>query len=255
MKKYYLLITVIIILLGFIANAQKHTPIPFSCQQAILVLTESVDANTGTMYYFERKSPSFEWNAEMEACPIAIGRNGLAWGRGLHTEINPEGFPVKKEGDGKSPAGVFALSSVFGYKTAEEIGEINMPYLHLNEMVECIDDDKSSHYNTLVANDTLTVDWKSSEKMDTMGIYYELGITVDHNTMPVKSGAGSCIFIHNWAKPNGTTAGCTAMSPENMLITALWLDQTKSPVLIQLTKAQYSKLMKIWALPVIPIVN
>lgn len=249
MRKQYLLLTVIIIFSSLFAYSQINSPIPASCQQAVLVLTASAESNTGSMYYFERNDSSSEWKTEMEAIPIAIGRNGLGWGSGLHSNNNPKGFPIKKEGDGKSPAGVFNLSSIFGYKTANEIGELKMPYLQLNEMIECIDDAKSIHYNTLVSNDTLNIDWESSEKMASMGIYYELGVTVDHNTNPVKNGAGSCIFIHNWAKPNGTTAGCTAMDPENMVKTAFWLDQTKKPILIQLTKSRYSKLINTWALP------
>ena len=249
MNKHFFLFIILNLFASLFIYGQKHSPIPSSCQQVILVVTASAEANTGTMYYFECDNPSSEWKTEMETSNIVIGRNGLAWGRGLHAEESPKGFPIKKEGDGKSPAGVFSLSSVFGYQSEAEWGGFKMPYLRLNEMIECIDDASSQNYNSIVSNDTLEIDWSSSEKMASMGIFYKLGVTVDHNKNPMKNGAGSCIFIHNWKKPFGTTAGCTAMDPDNMKKTAFWLDAEKSPLLIQLTKAQYSNLKKKWLLP------
>ena len=226
-----------------------QSPIPQNCQQAILVVTESDTSNRGVMHYFERKSSADNWERLPEEVAVSIGRNGLAWGRGLHTTDAPDSFPIKKEGDGKSPAGVFYLNTVFGYKTEAEWGNFKMPYLRLTEMVECVDDASSESYNSLVSKDTVKVDWNSSEKMSSMGVYYELGVTVDHNKFPIEIGAGSCIFLHNWKIPFGVTAGCTAMAPENMKRTAFWLDAEKIPVLIQLTKGQYKEFKEKWQLP------
>jgi len=54
----------------------------------------------------------------MEPCwrsnPRELGRAGLAWGLGLHGNP-PFPGPIKREGDGRSPAGAFELSSAFGY--------------------------------------------------------------------------------------------------------------------------------------------
>ena len=44
-------------------------------------------------------------------------------------------------------------------------------------------------------------------------------------------------------------AGCTAMDPDKMKEIVYWLDETKNPVLVQLTKQLYLELMRKWGLP------
>ena len=44
------------------------------------------------------------------AAPVSVGRNGAAWGLGLHA-AQPQG-PQKQEGDGRAPAGVFTLGAI-----------------------------------------------------------------------------------------------------------------------------------------------
>jgi L,D-peptidoglycan transpeptidase YkuD (ErfK/YbiS/YcfS/YnhG family) len=78
---------------------------------------------------------------------------------------------------------------------------------------------------------------------------YEFGIVVGHNMNPVRSGAGSCIFLHIWGGSLDPTSGCTAMSRENLLDIIYWLDSEKFPLLIQLTKNAYYKLKDKWSLP------
>ena len=133
---------------------------------------------------------------------------------------NTFNYPVKQEGDGRSPAGVFHLNSVFGYKPADQMKKLKMPYLHLTQMTECIDDPNSRYYNQIIFRNKIAetdqVDWKSSEKMREMGHCFELGVVVEYNHDPIQHGAGSCIFLHNWLNQHNTTAGCTAMAPEEM---------------------------------------
>ena len=185
--------------------------------------------------------------------PVTIGRNGLARGIGLHDETDILNVPIKEEGDGKSPTGVFSLSSVFGYKPASQMAELRMPYIQITEMVECVDDASSRYYNKIVSSNMLgdeeQVDWGSSEKMIKAGVYYELGVVVDHNVDPTKKRAGSCIFLHNWSNPNERSAGCTCMAPKQLRDIVNWLDAAREPVLVQLTKQLYHDLRKRWALP------
>lgn len=241
------------ILISSCTNANNATPIPASCRQMVLVLTDSINDTAGTLNYFERENTDSTWTLSHDKIPVAIGRNGLGWGRGLHGDKNIFDFPLKKEGDGRSPAGVFSLSAVFGYKHADQMVNLKMPYIHITEMTECVDDVNSKYYNQIISRDEIEktghVDWQSSEKMSLCGIYYELGVIVNHNSDPIKKGAGSCIFLHNWSNPNETTAGCTAMSPQNMKDIVYWLDKEKQPVLVQLTKQSYIDLIKQWNLP------
>jgi D-alanyl-D-alanine dipeptidase len=159
------------------------------------------------------------------------------------------GFPQKVEGDGRSPGGIFNLSMVFGFKPENQMTGLKMPYLQLTQPVECVDDVNSEHYNRIVlSKDCDSFDWHSSEKMSSIDLY-ETGVVVDHNTAPVKNGGGSCIFLHLWRAPGSTTSGCTAMDSDAIHYVAYWLDNSKNPVLVQLTRQIYHKLKGRWNLP------
>lgn len=249
---YFVIITLFILLLSC-SNAEKSSNGFETSNQMILVITDSVTATNGYLYSFERKNADLEWTQRSKPIKIVLGRNGLGLGIGLHNLSDLPNIPTKMEGDGRSPAGIFTLSAVFGYKSAEQMPELRMPYIHITEMIECIDDSASKFYNKFVTRDKIEaingVDWKSSEKMSEAGVYYELGVVVDHNSNIVKKGAGSCIFLHNWADSTETMAGCTAMAPEKMKEIAFWLNKSQNPLLVQLTKQLYLDLSPKWNLP------
>jgi L,D-peptidoglycan transpeptidase YkuD (ErfK/YbiS/YcfS/YnhG family) len=231
----------------------EDTPILPSCRQLVLVITDSLKSTKGDLFYFERDSTTASWILVNNEIPIALGRSGLGWGIGLHNIRHILGIPLKEEGDGRSPAGVFGLSHVFGYKPADQMINLRMPYISIIDMTECIDDVSSKYYNQIVSRDEIEklrrVDWQSSEKMGYAGIYYELGVVVAHNNDPIGKGSGSCIFLHNWSNPNETSAGCTIMDPLNMKEIVYWLDEVKNPILVQLTRRLYIALFKNWKLP------
>lgn len=239
-----------LVLLGCQQNQlSEKSPVPTNSSQMILVITDSIPANQGKLIRFERASASASWQQIGAVIPIALGRNGMAWGRGLHT-ADTTVMPFKREGDGKSPAGVFTLSSAFGQVPVEQFPGIKMPYIYLMDGVECVDDPASRFYNQMVDTARVdTADWRSSEKMWHSGIWYRWGVVVDHNKTPVIPGAGSCIFLHNWSEPGETTAGCTAMAPEQMKSIILWLNPDKHPVLVQLPLSLYQKYRTNWQLP------
>lgn len=225
------------------------SPIPDSSGQMVLVLSKSFDANVGWLRRFERQTEDVDWAAVGPVTPITLGRNGLGLGSGLH-EIDPAEMPIKQEGDGKSPAGAFRLSSAFGYAPVEALDDLEIRYTHVTESLECVDDVNSVYYNQIVLRDAVDeVDWESSEQMLMPGIWYEKGIVVDHNASPVRPGAGSCIFLHNWSGPEDTTAGCTAMAPSALTEIVYWLDSDADPVLVQLTESLYEEHQQAWGLP------
>jgi D-alanyl-D-alanine dipeptidase len=227
----------------------SNSPIPADSRQMILVLTDSASATKGFLYRFEKRNES--WELINKKIPIVLGRNGLAWGRGLH-QIDSTLLPIKIEGDGKSPAGVFTLSYAFGYAASTEMKGLKINYMEIRAMRECIDDVKSEYYNQLVNNNEVdSIDWHSSEKMYFADIYYEHGVIVDQNIDPIIKGAGSCIFLHNWATPDETSAGCTEMAPEKMKETIEWLDSFAEPILVQIPIQIYRCYQESWQLPII----
>ncbi len=234
-----------------IAFAQKRmaSPIPAECGQAVLVLTDSVSATKGFLIFFEREDGDNSWKQSTKKWPVVLGKNGLGWGQGFHNNDTSK-LPVKVERDGRSPAGVFSLGAGFGYAPPAKMKGLKIPYIPITEMLECIDDSNSKFYNKIILrNKADTIDWSSSEKMNHVGIWYDLGVIVNHNTESYIKGYGSCIFLHNWAAPDETSSGCTEMDPENMKELIYKLNSDKYPVLIQLTKQLYEFYKKEWELP------
>jgi D-alanyl-D-alanine dipeptidase len=216
-------------------------------EQLLVVVTPDWDTVTGELRRYERPSPSGDWRAVGAPVTIVVGKSGTAWDPAL-TPVVPG--PVKREGDGRSPAGVFALGSAFGLAAPAEAAWLTLPYVQEVPTLECVDDPASVHYNRLVDRSTVAaVDWKSSEKMAAVGEAYRWGVVVEYNTSPPVPGQGSCIFLHVSPTPGQGTAGCTAMAAPALDEVLRWLDPAKRPVLVQMPKAVCSALAAPWKLP------
>ena len=240
------------------AGAVKRDPLLGSTQM-ILVVTSNWDAVEGRLQRFERITVHEPWRPYGEPIPIVVGKDGVGWGIGLVAADDPNvrlaSDPVKKEGDGKSPAGIFDLGTAFGY-SAQPLTGVKFPYLALTESIECVDDVNSKHYNRIVDRTAVTPDWKSSEHMRDTGESYRWGIVVNHNRMnaesnqdPPQPGAGSCIFLHIWHDRNEGTAGCTAMPQVDLQTLFIWLNPNRKPLLVQLPMPAYERLIDRWKLP------
>ena len=210
--------------------------------QLIVVTSKNWDDIQGTAQRYERHGQTLQ---KFEApFAVVLGKNGMGWGKGLLDIGQPEG-PVKQEGDGKAPAGMFKLGTAFGY---EPSAETRLPYLPLTPTIECVDDSQSTRYNKLVDGAVVDKDWSSSERMRRSDELYRQGIVIQHNT-PATPAAGSCIFFHIWRGPTAPTRGCTAMDPADIARLFDWLDPSKSPVLVQLPEVQYEQMRERWKLP------
>ncbi|HEX6125166.1 MAG TPA: L,D-transpeptidase family protein [Pyrinomonadaceae bacterium] len=244
----------LLLILGFgiSVNTQVKQPkppavkIPFAeSLQAVVVTTNDWEATTGQARLFERSSPTAKWKAKGDRFPVVVGRTGLVWAQDSAPE---KATQFKKEGDGKSPAGLFPLTYAFGSAVKPE--QLTFPYIRIDRQTECVDDMNSSHYNKIVGRSQVgNFDWKSSEKMLEVGPPYELGVFVAYNSYPVVKGNGSCIFLHVWKDAATPTAGCTAMARTDLERMVAWLDTAKNPYLVQLTEDEHKSLRKSWNLP------
>jgi len=206
-------------------------------KQLIIVTTKNWSTPNGTLQRFEKEGSS--WQKVGKAFKIKLGRNGLGWGIGLHT-IPANAKYIKKEGDGKAPAGIFNLKQAFGYAPFK----IDYPYVVYRETDHCVDDVNSKLYNKIVDSTKAKIDYKSKEHMKFPKDYYKYGIVVNHNHIDEKGavkGAGSCIFMHIKKVP---TAGCTVMYEGEMKEIIGWLDPKDKPLLVQGTKKVVSELWK-----------
>jgi L,D-peptidoglycan transpeptidase YkuD (ErfK/YbiS/YcfS/YnhG family) len=217
--------------------------------QAVVVLTRNWNSVPATLQRFERARVGTPWKPVGPPLPAVVGRNGLGWGIGLYAGPSPARGPVKKEGDGRAPAGVFRLSSAFGYAPAAANDWIKLPYLHATKTIQCVDDPQSEHYNQLVDTTRQAATWGSYENMLLQDDQYRLGVVVDHNAAPAQAGAGSCIFVHIWKNAETGTSGCTALAAGDVETLLRWLDPAKHPVLAQFPQAQYQKIRLEWGLP------
>ena len=192
--------------------------------QVVLVVSDDFNTTKAKMYCFENKKLIFQ------AIDVNIGRNGLAWDKNDKIFSHAKNQPFKQEGDGKSPAGVFALTSSFGYESHTFL----LPY-HISTSEDiCVDDVNSSFYNSLITMPKVKPN--SFEYMRREDEQYKIGIVVDYNPVKTRNN-GSCIFLHVQKELNHPTAGCTSMSYEDLYKILNWLDISKKPLLIQIPKS------------------
>ena len=212
----------------------------------MLVVTPAWDSTSGTLRRFERDRARGPWRAVGDVVPVVVGRTGVAWDDSRATPA--AGEPVKREGDGRSPAGAFALDTAFGFDVRQVVPWVRLPYVQLRTTTECVDDVRSTHYNTIVDRDSVSrVDWSSAERMRQIE-QYAYGVHVAYNAPP-RPARGSCIFLHIWAGPGSVTAGCTAMDADALKALLGWIDPQRGPMLVQLPASALARLRKEWSLP------
>ena len=150
-----------------------------------------------------------------EEIPIVIGKGGFR--------------NEKREGDLGTPLGTFQLGPLFGFKKDKSF---KMKYLQLQPDTVAIDDPRSRYYNQIVQERNICdKDWSSCERMGEEPLY-ELGAVIQYNMNPVIPGKGSAIFLHIWKNKESPTAGCIAMSRENLQKVIHSLDESGNFVVI-----------------------
>ena len=212
----------------------------------MLVITEDWNATQGTLSTFE--SNQGQWQQRMQPFPSqSEGRIGVGtW------VARPAGRSPEARGRCRSPAGMFAIGTAFGYSASTATG---LGYQPMTEFDYCIDVNGSPLYNRIV--DARTVGRaavaRSTEPMR-RDIHvngdprYALGFVIEHNPNAVRAG-GSCIFAHLWRSTGQTTAGCTAMGADSMKQLLAWLHKDRQPIFVLLPRPEYLRLKRAWNLP------
>lgn len=186
-----------------------------SSSQVLLVVADKIDAIEAKAYAYEKKNGL--WQAVFEPMDVVFGSRGLT--------------DHKQEGDKKSPIGIFPLERCYG--RVENPGT-KLTYTQFAENDFWVDDPESKYYNTYQKGAS-NGNWKSAEDLYAIGQPYKYFIVIEYNTKNPLPGNGSAIFLHIWKEKGSPTAGCTAMSEQNLLKVIRWLDPTQIPVIIQTT--------------------
>jgi L,D-peptidoglycan transpeptidase YkuD (ErfK/YbiS/YcfS/YnhG family) len=112
----------------------------------------------------------------------------------------------KKEGDGKTPAGLYSFMMAFGIKPDPGA---KLDYRQVNKFDYWVDDINSPYYNTLVNSQVTPGSFTSEHLIDHSPQYnYVLNINYNPSNTP---GLGSAIFLHGYNGKSQTT-GCIAIS-------------------------------------------
>ena len=212
--------------------------LPENTSQIILVITESWEDCRARMILHKRKAGKWEENGEF---PAVCGRKGMAWGSGLvPARPGTTLTPVKREGDQKTPAGIFRLGECLGYAPRLTVNS-KLSYRQIVESMQGVDDPASRYYNHIVDTAAIApaeIDWKSYEIMRRSDERYKWLMLIGHNPENIP-GLGSLIFLHLWRDQAAGTAGCTAVSEASILTVFQWLDPTLNPVIVQWPREVY----------------
>ncbi len=223
--------------------------VPADCRQAIVVAVSWVCSHV--KFSLLEYGPH-GWKLVSGPFPARLGKSGLVWGRGLTTA--PKGGKMKKEGDMRSPAGIFELGGAYGTVPTPK-KKSTLPYRRITPRDMWVDDPKSPLYNRhYVLDHDPATPWELKQRMKLNDYAHSLKLFIKHNaagktTKPVPGG-GSSIFFHIWRwGGQAASAGCTTMSDENLRALIAWLDPAKRPVYILLPRSEYMRLRGPWRLP------
>ncbi len=207
-------------------------------EQLLIVISDDFNATTATLQRYELQKGRFQ--SIGEKIRVNLGRSGLGWSRSELEIAHRRDEPLKREGDGRAPAGIFYVTGSFGYTQSPNP---NLPYIQSTPDLICVDDVNSSAYNSIVKRSEAP-EATSFELMRRSDALYALGLTLSHNS-PQTPSYGSCVFLHVEKGADKPTAGCTSMSYDDLYTIVQWLDIRKKPLLIQVPKHYFPEVMKL----------
>ena len=199
--------------------------IPGESTQLLLAVGKNRAATSVVLYVLEKNRNG--WTSPFPSpIKVVIGRNGFA---------DPG---TKREGDGKTPSGVYTLEFAFG-----DVAVVNtrMPYRKATEADVWVDDVDSPDYNRWISGKTDTSSFEQMRRNDGL---YKYGIVIGYNTRPVVRGLGSAIFLHLWKGTGIPTSGCVAMAEKDLVRILAWLDPQKKPLIAMGEQRTISSLVK-----------
>ncbi len=178
--------------------------------QVIVVTSPSAGATTATLTGYARGADG--WHPVFGPWAARVGARGVA----------PAG--EKREGDGRTPAGVFGFDFLFG--VAPDPGVL-LPYRRVTSRSIVWDDDPASPlYNTWVDLDRQPGGAGADPEPMYVTPAYDYGAVIAYNSARTP-GLGSAIFLH--VATGGATAGCVSLPAGQLVEVLRWLDPALAP--------------------------
>lgn len=226
--------------------------IPRDCSQAVVGITSGWNASHVTLSVYQKTGNT--WQRIGNPWRARLGRNGLAWGHGIHPTVKKSKVPTKREGDGRAPAGIFKIGGAYGYAAGIK-RHPKLSYRRVTTRDLWVEDPTSPHYNKhLVLDHPPATAWEKKAQMRQNDYAHSLKLYVAHNDAilggkPVP-GLGSAIFFHIWRGGGSkATAGCTTMHETKLKQLIATIDPTKNPVYVLLPADVYQSVRSHWRLP------
>lgn len=179
----------------------------------VLVVGNPTDPAKTTLTYFEKdKNGMMQQVFSVEA---VSGMNGIS--------------TDKKEGDKKTPQGVYSFTSAFGMK--ENPGSI-LSYRKVVDGDNFVDDSNSKYYNRLVNDREVARDWNSAENLIRQAPHYNYALVLNYNPDCIP-GKGSAIFLHCPKSSNNTgTSGCISVPEDRAKELVTKVDQNTKIIVV-----------------------
>ncbi len=214
-------------------------------KQLIVSVAPTWDSMTGKLQLFERAGDG--WKAVAPPVAVIYGKNGLVWGRGVLGTDEPGTH--KQERDGRAPAGVFRIGTIYTYDDALPVGA-KYPFRTVGAGDAWVDDITSPDYNKhVVVDPNNPPPWFEKQKMRHGDFAYHWLVEIRHNSDPPVPNAGSAIFFHIRRGPSRPSAGCTVMAEDNLVKMIRWLRADQRPHYALLPRSEYEAKWKAWGLP------
>lgn len=228
--------------------SQLHAiDLPKDCQQLVVGSAKDWNSSHVTLTVYQKKDQT--WQRAIAPWQGRLGKNGLAWGLGLHN--NPKNATVKKEGDLRTPAGLFRIGGAWGYDKKIQ-KKATLPYRQVTSRDLWVEDSTSDKYNRHVIIDhEPATEWEKQQQMKQNDAAHALKLFIAHNAPPKpKPLAGSSIFFHIWRNGGkNATAGCTTMDATALKNLIAIIDPQLQPCYLILPESELQKIRKLGKLP------
>lgn len=119
---------------------------------------------------------------------------------------------LKKEGDGKTPLGTYPLRKLLYRRDRVERPETGLPVEPLTVDMGWCEDPAHADYNKMIRHPHPA----ATDRLMREDHLYDYIVVIGHNDAPIIPGRGSAIFLHLVKDDFSPTAGCVAVTAEDM---------------------------------------
>ena len=179
------------------------------CRQLIVVHSSGTQC---MLYFFDKEDKEWTLSNAVPSAPGVVGENGVT--------------TDKKEGDGCTPAGYYAIGPCYG---EEDASVTEMEYHQIVQGDYWVNDPDSEDYNTFVhIDDPDTIEWAGGEDLYDLIRYYRYMAVIRYNMDPIVPGAGSAVFLRCQADETATS-GCVSTKDATVFAILRWLSPEADP--------------------------